>query len=305
MIQATASRAGWTGGGFRPRDAAVSCRSWHTLTARWSHDPGQAALIEAIHDIDDIVAVADAAGIVVYANRQAIDELRITIGTTALWDALPPAMTARVRDILRRTIAEQSILECTERVGLSADWYDLRFQGRGERVVMIGRQVNARVIREQLSEFESRLTDWGDDRGTAEEILARAAREFRLVAGWDVAEAWLLLGGREWKLMASETSGRPGLAEFQEAMRDQRFDLEIGLPGLASRMGRPVYVDALTPEHGFVRGNIATAAGLRAGLAVPVMADGVAIAIFVFLHSAPFANDQSRGLIEAFVRLRS
>ena len=262
---------------------------------------GQAALIEAIHDIDDIVAVADAAGIVVYANRQAIDELRITIGTTALWDALPPAMTARVRDILRRTLAEQSILECTERVGLSADWYDLRFQGRGERVVMIGRQVNARVIREQLSEFESRLTDWGDDRGTAEEILARAAREFRLVAGWDVAEAWLLLGGREWKLMASETSGRPGLAEFQEAMRDQRFDLEIGLPGLASRMGRPVYVDALTPEHGFVRGNIATAAGLRAGLAVPVMADGVAIAIFVFLHSAPFANDQSRGLIEAFL----
>ena len=262
---------------------------------------GQAALFDAIHDIDDIVAVADATGMVVYANQQAIELLRVVPGTTTLWEAVPAPMADRVRDVIRRTIAEQSSIEFTERVGVRNDWFDLRFQARGERVVMIGREANARVIRDQLTEFESRLTRVDDRSVTAEELLARAAAEFRTMAGWDVAESWMLMGGREWKLIASVTSGRPGLDEFQAAMDEQRFELHFGLPGLAARTLHPVYLEELTPEHGFVPGNLATAAGLRAGLAVPLLSNGNAVAILVFLHGESFGNDPSRGLVEAFL----
>ena len=262
---------------------------------------GQAALIDAIHDIDDIVAVADATGVVVYANRQAIDLLRLVPGVTTLGDAVPASMAEHVRDVVRRTIAEQSTVEFTERIGVRNDWFDLRFQARGERVVMIGREANARVIRDQLTEFESRLTRTGDRSVTAEELLARATAEFRSMAGWDVGESWMLMGGREWRLIASVTSGRPGLAEFQAAMHEQRFDLDVGLPGLAARTRHPVYLDALTADHGFVRGNLAAAAGLRAGLAVPLPNNGSTVAILVFLHGEPFGDDPSRGLVEAFL----
>jgi|CXWL01.1.fsa_nt_gi PAS domain S-box-containing protein len=262
---------------------------------------GQAALIDAIHDLDDIVAVVDAAGVVVYANRRALDQLQIVLGDTACWDALPPALAARMHDVVGRAIAEQSIIEFTERAGLRSDWIDFRFHGHGERVVMIGRVANARVIREQLAEFELRLARPDDRSVTAEEILARAAAEFRLMAGWDVAEAWLLLGHRQWRLTALVTSGRPGLAEFESAMHNQHFDVNEGLPGRAAHAGHSIYIDGLTADHGFARAEISAAAGLRAALVLPVPTSGPPVAVLGFLHATPFGDDPSRAMIEAFL----
>jgi len=262
--------------------------------------PGQDALINSIHDIHAIVVVADAAGHVVYANRRAAEQLPITIGTTALWDAFPPAMAERVRDVVRRALAEQSIIEMTDRAGPQLDWYDFRFNGLGNQVMLIGREANARVIREQLTEIESRLTAPNDDQVTPEEILTRAAQEFRIMAGWDVGEAWTLHERREWRRTAVETSGRPGLTEFVHAPEVLCFALDEGLPGLAAQAGVPVYLDDITASREFTRKDAAAAAGLQSALAIPVMTDGWPYGLLLFAHSSSLNHDLWRPLIEAF-----
>ena len=262
--------------------------------------PGEAALLAAIDEIADIVILGDAAGHVVYCNRRAIELLETPAESPAVWHTFPDHLDGRLERAYRRAHREQDVVELTERLSAKEGWFTLRLQPHGEHILLTGVCVTALVVREQLGELESRLMRIGEKPLRPDELLERAAEEFRAMAGWDLGEAWTLHQRREWRRTAVATSGRPGLADFVDDPEFEGFALDAGLPGLAARMGGAIYVDDLQTADAFRRSKKAAAAGLTSALAIPVVVEERPFGILFFAHSSSLTDDIWRPLIEAF-----
>ncbi|MDX2261223.1 MAG: PAS domain S-box protein [Gemmatimonadales bacterium] len=262
--------------------------------------PGQDALLAAIDEIADIVILGDAEGRVIYCNRRATDLLDTPSESGAVWHAFPDHLDGRLELAYHRAHREQATVEITERLSAKEGWFTLRLQPHGEHILLTGVCVTALVVREQLGELESRLMRIGEKPLRPDELLERAAEEFRAMAGWDLGEAWTLHQRREWRRTAVATSGRPGLADFVDDPEFEGFALDAGLPGLAAQMGGAVYLDDLRSADAFKRSKAAAAAGLRSALAIPIVVEERPFGILLFAHSSSLADDIWRPLIEAF-----
>lgn len=100
--------------------------------------------------------------------------------------------------------------------------------------------------------------------------------------GWLLGQAWMLgESGRLECVPASHMSGA-GLEQFRKGSLDMTFLPGVGLPGRVWLEKQPVWIDDVTRESNFPRARIAMAAGLRAGLGIPVKAGSEMIAVLEF-----------------------
>ncbi len=182
-------------------------------------------------------------------------------------------------------------------VELSATAVDV---GERERVVLaIARDVTER----QRAEMERRLLDAvglavgeAPDLGSALEVVLRTVGE--ATTGWDVGIAWVprrdgaaLEGARSWARAGKDRAAVEGF------MAGASFAPGRGLPGRVWSTRRPAWVRDLSAPGGgdAVRASRAAAFGIRAGMGVPVLADGHVVAVLELL--GPEVRDEDPALL--------
>lgn len=101
--------------------------------------------------------------------------------------------------------------------------------------------------------------------------------------GWDYGEAWLASadGGRL-ERCPSWFSLRGDLGGFARFSADLSFVPGEGLPGMVWESGRPAWVNDLAELPSYIRMEEAREAGLRAGVAIPVLANQSIVAVLAF-----------------------
>jgi PAS domain S-box-containing protein len=169
-----------------------------------------------------------------------------------------------------------------------------------------------------------RITAAANESSSPEDALAIALDEVCAFTGWPIGHAFLvsrddpdlLVSTGIWRL-----SDEAGYAEFRAATERERFRTGRGLPGIALETGKPVFGSTADMEGSSAEvvtlsilsletagGGSAPVAvpleglravraaewidlGLRAGLAVPIMAGSEAVGVLEFFSNRPFHAD--------------
>lgn len=113
------------------------------------------------------------------------------------------------------------------------------------------------------------------------------------VTGWNVGQAWLPQpdNGRLVCCPAWQAADK-GFESFRAASLETRFAPGQGLPGRVWSSKQPAWVPDVTRDGNFPRAPHAAAAGLRAGMAFPVLANDEVIVILEFFLREPRAEDR-------------
>ena len=100
------------------------------------------------------------------------------------------------------------------------------------------------------------------------------------VTGWPVGQAWVVAedGGRL-RPGSSWYAASDPLSSFREASLELTFAPGVGLPGAAWASREPVWSSDVTTDPRFASTDAARAAGLVAGVAVPVLAGGDVVSV--------------------------
>jgi signal transduction histidine kinase len=129
------------------------------------------------------------------------------------------------------------------------------------------------------------------DLSEAMQVVLRRVCE---MTGWDVGEVWfpdaegsaLTLG--PWWLQVHN----PAIEEFRRASSRTRFVLGVGLPGRVWASKQPAWVQDVTSDSNFPRRDFAVAAGLKAALAIPIVADDNVLAVMEFFVREMHRRDE-------------
>jgi PAS domain S-box-containing protein len=121
----------------------------------------------------------------------------------------------------------------------------------------------------------------------AEADTVEAAFEFGLQricqrTGWALGQVWTRNGGPYLECSTACYSSCDGLEPFKEGSKSMTFEPGVGLPGRAWADKRPVWIRDVTSERNFPRAPFAREVGLRAGVAVPVLARDEVVAVMEF-----------------------
>ncbi len=121
---------------------------------------------------------------------------------------------------------------------------------------------------------------------TLAEAMAASLPAIREALGWEVAECWAPAGCEgELELAGSSSGPAPALADLALYSRGCRFAPGAGLPGRVWAGGQMEWVEDLAADPNFLRAEPAAKAGLRSGLAFPIVSGGRALAVLDFLMS--------------------
>ncbi|HUR38327.1 MAG TPA: GAF domain-containing protein, partial [Planctomycetota bacterium] len=108
-------------------------------------------------------------------------------------------------------------------------------------------------------------------------------KEVCRATGWALGEAWLpspdgafLALGPVWHAPSDR------LRAFAVGSQAYTFKPRRGLPGRVWSSGRPAWVTDVRDDRNFLRRKMAQRVGLKAGFAIPVLADGKTIAVIEF-----------------------
>lgn len=122
--------------------------------------------------------------------------------------------------------------------------------------------------------------------GAAEDLHAALAIALKMIcetSGWILGQAWTLDGeGLELCCSPGWHASIDGLEAFRKASEDTCFGPEVGLPGRAWSRKAAIWVEEVTQDTNFSRAPFAQAVCIRAGLAVPVLADDEVVAVIEF-----------------------
>ena len=122
--------------------------------------------------------------------------------------------------------------------------------------------------------------------GAAEDLHAALATALKMIcetSGWILGQAWTPDGeGRELRCSPGWHASVGGLEPFREASERTRFAPEVELPGRAWSRKAAIWVEDVTQDMNFPRAPFAKAVGIRAGLAVPVLAGDDVVAVIEF-----------------------
>lgn len=117
---------------------------------------------------------------------------------------------------------------------------------------------------------------------------------------WTIGEVWIPdESGSNLMRSASWFPLEPGLQNFDALNRKKTFARGVGLPGLAWSTKQVEWVRDVTLCKNFERMDMARSYGLKAGLAIPVLAKDVVVAVIVFFMFEACKHD------EQFVKLVS
>src|SRR5215467_10501335 len=98
--------------------------------------------------------------------------------------------------------------------------------------------------------------------------------------GWELGVAWLPNKDRTALECDSIWVGdAPDLKEFGNATQEMQFKRGVGLPGRVWKSKKPAWVEDVTNDPNFPRAPSARMAGLKAGVAIPILSGDKAIAI--------------------------
>ncbi len=137
-----------------------------------------------------------------------------------------------------------------------------------------------------------------EDTATLDEALAVALEEVCQYAGWILAEAWMpVVGSSQLHMSHMWSAGGQAADRFVRASRGMRFEPGEGVPGRVWETGRPQTLIDLTDPQQFVRSEEARKAGIRSGVAVPVLAGDRVIAVMLFFMGDHRSLDEGAVLL--------
>ena len=149
------------------------------------------------------------------------------------------------------------------------------------RVVV--RDASARKHAEAEAALVRELSMLVADARDAGRALMVALARVCVVTQWPYAEVWVPdASGRRLERGHTWHGGAPALEAFAAASAGVTFRRGEGLPGRVWAAGAPVWVPDVSAEPNLPRASLARSAGLKAGLAVPVLAGDELVAVVSF-----------------------
>jgi two-component system, cell cycle sensor histidine kinase and response regulator CckA len=116
-----------------------------------------------------------------------------------------------------------------------------------------------------------------------EAALRVALEQVCAATGWVLGQAWLpRADGRALECSTAWFSQHDGLDGFRQATESLTLPLGVGLPGRVWQTKMAAWVQDVTADANFPRTAAAQAAGLKAGMAFPVLADDAVVAVLEF-----------------------
>ena len=177
--------------------------------------------------------------------------------------------------------------------------------GRCVGFIAVQREIGARIRAQAESRLLQAVMLGVGEAETLDDALAFVLREVCAVTGWAIGELWVPTSdGTRLDCHPVWHGATPALREFRDASRATRFGPGEGLPGRVWRSKRPEWLPDLRSPSRFPRTRAAAAAGLHAGLAVPVLAHGEVVMVLGFFIVEPTAEDASRVELIAAVAAR-
>jgi PAS domain S-box-containing protein len=163
--------------------------------------------------------------------------------------------------------------------------------GRPAQILGQMHDVTAQMREARQAELRHRLALAAGEAGTFEDALDDALRAVCRATGWDVGEAWVPDTAGGLRLVAWWTAHPtdPKLRELREVSEELVLGLGEGIPGSAWARRGVVRTDELRDNVVMPRREISLAAGIRTGLAIPILARGEVVATLCFM-----AREQDR-----------
>ncbi|HJQ83685.1 MAG TPA: GAF domain-containing protein, partial [Candidatus Binatia bacterium] len=113
------------------------------------------------------------------------------------------------------------------------------------------------------------------------------------VTGWPFGQAWIpSADGRQLQCGPAWFDERRELAAFRERSREHHFTRGLGLPGRAWALGQPIWIPVVGRDPHFPRTDAAQAAGIEAGVAIPVPGHTDVVAVIEFFLLRPCPDDE-------------
>ena len=111
--------------------------------------------------------------------------------------------------------------------------------------------------------------------------------------GWVFGQAWIPRPDASALECSSAWHGSgSGLKEFRRASERSAFLPDVGLPGRTWSAKKPIWSSDVTSESSFSRGRAARESGLKAGMAIPIMAADQVVAVLEFFGREPRQEDE-------------
>lgn len=128
-----------------------------------------------------------------------------------------------------------------------------------------------------------------DDLSSTLDVVLRRVCE---KTGWAIGQAWL--PRRDGSVMDYNTSwfSDASLETFKTISAEISFSPGQGLPGRVWSSKQPIWLENATLDPNFPRAGIATQLGLKAALALPILANGEVIAVIEFFLREQRAEDE-------------
>ncbi|OAI49359.1 hypothetical protein AYO44_06405 [Planctomycetaceae bacterium SCGC AG-212-F19] len=146
--------------------------------------------------------------------------------------------------------------------------------------------------RDELQLLQS-MTGAIADAANAESALAITLQQVCAATGWALGEAWVpTADGRYLACSPAWHCRAPGLDAYRQASLPLRFAPGEGLPGRVWASQRSLWIQDVRRDPQFLRAEAATAAGLRAAFAIPVLARGEVLAVIGFFAAEARCEDQ-------------
>jgi len=128
-----------------------------------------------------------------------------------------------------------------------------------------------------------------EDLHSALEVVLRKVCES---TGWMLGQAWMPNETGRVECVPTWHGESKGLERFRKTSLDMTFSPGTGLPGRVWQSKQAVWIKDVSLERNFPRAGVATEAGLKAGLGIPVMAGDELIAVLEFFVSEPRKEDE-------------
>lgn len=167
------------------------------------------------------------------------------------------------------------------------------FQNGSAHIIAVTRDITEKKRAEQELRLILDLTQAINRSENVQTALEFAVRQICEATGWAIGQAWLPVSEAGHLECAGFWFGaHRSLDRFREANLRVHWKPGEGLPGQAWATKQPVWVADIVSQLPSPRAKLARDAGLKAGLAIPVVAEQKVIAVLEFLVSEPQREDE-------------